>query len=38
MFHLELHKDDIHTEQWEIGKDKPSNILDPTEFLIKSNK
>lgn len=38
MLHLELHENDIHTEQWELGKDKPSSILDPTERLIKSNK
>jgi 3-polyprenyl-4-hydroxybenzoate decarboxylase len=37
MLHLELHeKNHIHTGQWEIGKPKPTGILDPTKYLLKS--
>ncbi len=37
MLHMELHEPThIHTEQWEIGKEKPEGILDPTKYLLKS--
>ena len=39
MLHLELHDSGhTHTEQWEIGKEKPVGVKDPTKYLIKSNK
>lgn len=37
MLHIELHDFDyIHTEQWEIGKNKPLGVLDPTKYILKS--
>ena len=37
MLHIELHeKGYIHTDQWEIAKEKPIGIIDPTNYLIKS--
>jgi 3-polyprenyl-4-hydroxybenzoate decarboxylase len=39
MLHLELHKKGhVHTGQWELGKEKPEGVLDPTPYLIKSYK
>lgn len=39
MLHLELHeKGYIHTGHWELGQPKPEGVLDPTPYLIKSNK
>ena len=39
MLHLELHKKGfIHGTHWEKGKEKSENLLDPTQYLIKSKK
>lgn len=39
MLHLELHKHGvIHGTHWVKGKDKSENLLDPTQYLIKSIK
>lgn len=39
MLHIELHKHGhIHVGQWQIGKDAPDGIIDPTPYLIKSIK
>ena len=39
MLHLELHdKDQIHCGHWHRGGKKPSGKLDPTKYLIKSQK
>ena len=39
MLHLELHnKGFIHGTHWEKGKEKSENLLDPTQYLIKSKK
>lgn len=37
MLHLELHDiNHIHTEQWEIGKEKPIGVLNPTNYLLSA--
>ena len=39
MLHLELHKRGfIHGTHWIKGKEKSENLLDPTQYLIKSKK
>jgi hypothetical protein len=39
MLHLELHEHNyIHTNQWNISEQKPEGVLNPTKYLIKSNK
>lgn len=39
MLHLELHAHGhIHTGQWELNKQAPEGILDPTKYLIHSEK
>jgi len=39
MLHLELHKKEfINNPHWEVGKEKPEGVLDPTDNLIKSLK
>jgi 3-polyprenyl-4-hydroxybenzoate decarboxylase len=37
MLHMELHEHGyIHTGQWEIGKPKPTGVLNPAKYLLKS--